>query len=304
MFINRILNGKKHILLIISLVSLFISSAVHADEIKEIWNHISLNNTEFNSIDSTVKSIWSKFENSSIQRGLVVKHNYKPFVPVINRIILLDTPAGELAFRGYSLHIETEVIDGEDVRITEVTLSKLSDTKFPEAIMEQQFGYANGKLGEKMTYWISHKKLIPEKLSATEQLKFESYKRSIELEYTGDIDDRRVPKDDIFYFFPEISNDFKLNFDYLYPQNDRPMFKATYEPGRIRFGSIINSDVKLTFIHNIATSKMVNGEISWKTAINEFTTGEEFALCESFFYFMQESLANENHIAPASPLLF
>jgi hypothetical protein len=301
---NKVLGRKKLFLLMLSLVILFISSAVSAGEIKEIWNHISINNTEFSSIDYKVRSIWEEFEKSSIQRGLVVKPNYQPFVPLISRIIILDTPVGELAIRNYCLRVETEVKNGEDVRITEITLSKIFDERFPEATVEQQTGYANGKLGGKVTYWLGQKKIIPEKLSALEQLKLENFKRSIELDYSGDIDYRRVPVNDVFHFFPEISNDLKLNFEYLYPQNDRPMFKTTYLPGRIRFGSLLDTDVKISFVHNIITAKMVRGDICWKTNLGKFTTGEEFALCESFFYFIQESLAKENLIAPALPALF
>jgi hypothetical protein len=235
---------------------------------------------------------------------MVIKPNYQPFVPVINRIIILDTPAGELAYRNYCLRVETEVINGEDVRITEIILSKISDTKFPEATIEQQIGYANGKLGEKKTSWLGQKRIIPEELSALEQLKLENFKRSTELDFSGEVDNRRVPMEDVFYFFPEISNDLKINFDYLYPQNDKPMFRSTFEPGRIRFGSLLDTDVKISFIHNIITAKMVYGEISWKTSWSKFTTAEEHALCESFFNFMQECLAKENLIAPAQNVLF
>ena len=304
MLINRILKEKVLFFIMFLLGFLFVSSAVYAGEIKEIWNHISLNNTEYNSIDSKSRNIWEKFESSSIQRGLVVKLNYQPFVPIVNRIIVLDTPADELAYRNYHLRIETEVINGKDSRISEITLQKLSDIQFPEATMEQQFGYKDGKLGEKTIYWIAQKSITPENLSAAEQLKLESFKRSIETEFTGDVDNRRVPKSDIFHFFPEISNDLKLNFDYLYPKNDKPMMKTTYEPGRIRFGSLLETDVKISFIHNLSTLKMVNGEIFWKTTLSKFTTGEELALSESYFNFMQESLAKEDHIAPASPFIF
>jgi len=304
MLLNKVLKDKKLIFVLLSLATLFISSAVYADEIKEIWNHISLNNAEFKSLDQKTRDIWQKFENSSIQRGLVVKTNYRPFVPVINRVIVLDTPADELAYRKYSLHIETEVINGLDTRITELILSKLSDKDFPEATIEQQFGYAKGKLGQIIPFWVAQKKIAVKDLSATEQLKLESFKRSIELDSSGDADKRRIPKSDIFYFFPEISNDMKLNFDYLYPQNDKLMFRTTYEPGRIRFGSLLDTDVKISYIHSIVTSEMLNGNISWKTSINRFTTGEEVALCDSFFYFMQESLASDDYIAPASPSLY
>ncbi|MCL1876140.1 MAG: hypothetical protein FWF87_07800 [Synergistaceae bacterium] len=303
MSIKKIIK-KTLFLVMLSLVFTFICSAVNANEIKAIWNHISLNYTEYSSVNSKAKDIWEKFENSSIQRGLVVKHNYRPFVPVVNRIIILDTPAGELAYRSYYLRIETEVIDGKDSHIAEIALIKLSDKQFPEATMEQQFGYKDGKLGEKITYWVSQKSIIPGKLSASDQLKTESFKRSIEPEFIGDIDNRRVPKSDIFHFFPEISNDLKLNFEYLYPQNDKPMMKTTFTPGRIHFGSLLDTDVKISFIHNIATLKMVNGEIIWKTKLSSFTTGEEMALSDSFFNFMQESLAKEEHIAPASPVLY
>jgi len=302
---NKFPIGKKLIKFMFFLVILFISSAVCANEIKEIWNHISINNTEFNSIDAKVKSIWSEFKSSSKQRGMVIKTNYQPFVPVVNRIIILDTPAGEIAIRGYCLRVETEVKDGEDVRITEITLSKISETKFPGATIEQHIGYANGRLGNKKSLWLGQKTIIPEKLSAFEQTRqLESFKRAIELEYSGNIDYRKVPKEDVFYFFPEISNDLKVNFDHLYPQNDKPMFRTSYEPGLIRFGSILDTDVKISFIHNIITAKMIQGEISWKTTLSNFTTGEELALTESFFNLMQENLAKTNLIAPALDVLF
>jgi hypothetical protein len=288
-----------------SLVLLFISSAVYANEIKEIWNHISINNTDFKNIDAKARKIWTEFENSSIQRGMIVKSNYQPFVPLINRIIILDTPTGEIAIRGYCLRVETEVINGEDVRITEITLSKTSETNFPEATIERQIGYVNGKLGNKKSCWLGQKTIIPEKLSSFEQLRqLKSFKRSIELDYSGDIDDRRVPKEDVFYFFPEISNDLKVKFDHLYPQNDKPMFRTSYEPGRIRFGSLLDTDVRISFIHNIITSKMVHSEIFWKTTLSKYTTGEELALGESFFDLMQENLAKAELIAPASDVLF
>ena len=306
---NRVLIGKKlfmfMFMFIFSLVLLFISSAVYANEIKEIWNHISINNTEFRNVDAKVRNIWVEFESSSKQRGMIVKPNYQPFVPVINRIIILDTPAGEIAIRGYCLRIETEVVDGEDVRITEITLSKTSDTKFPEATIEQQVGYVNGKLGNKKSIWLGQKRIIPEELSAFEQVqRLESFKRSIELEYSGETDNRRVPKEDVFYFFPEISNDLKVNFDYVYPQNDQPMFRTSYEPGRIRFGSLLDTDVKISFIHNIITAKMIHSDIFWKTTLSTYTTGEELALCESFFDFMQENLAKAELIAPALDAIF
>ena|GEM_PF-3543398 len=306
---NKVLIGKKLFMFMFMfmtfLVLLFISSAVCANEIKEIWNHISINNTEFKNIDEKVRSIWIEFENSSRQRGMNIKPNYQPFVPVINRIIILDTPAGEIAIRGYCLRIETEVKDGEDVRITEITLSKTSETRFPEATIEQQIGYVNGKLGIKKSLWLGQKTIIPDKLGAFEQLqRLESFKRSIELEYSGDTDNRRVPKEDVFYFFPEISNDLKVNFDYIYPQNDKPMFRTSYEPGRIRFGSLLDTDIKISFIHNIITAKMVHSEIFWKTTLGRHTTGEELALGESFFELMQENLAKADLIAPALDTIF
>ena len=82
------------------------------------------------------------------------------------------------------------------------------------------------------------------------------------------------------------------------------MFKTTYEPGRIRFGSVFDSDVRISFSHNIITGKMVHGEIFWKTTFGEFTTGEEIGLYQSFFYFMQECLAKAGLIAPAVVSLF
>jgi len=291
----------------LSLVFLFISSVSNAGEIKvkEIWNHISLSYTGVSSRDSKVRDIWKEFEKSSIQRGMIIKHNYQPFVPVTNRIIILDTPAGELAYRNYNLHVATEVVDGKDTRITELTLSKISDKQFPGATREQQIGYANGKLGENILCWAGHKRIIPEKLKASDQLnKLENFKRSIELEYSGEFDNRRVPVEDVYYFFPEISKDLKLSFDHLYPQNETPLYKTTYEPGRIRFSSLLDSDVRITFVHNLITGKMVHGEISWKTTYGEFVTGEEIGLSQSFFYFMQESLAKANLIAPASLMSF
>jgi hypothetical protein len=302
---SKALMGKLFLFMSPLIFFTFISSATYAAEIREIWNHISINNTEFRHIDLKTKNIWKEFENSSIQRGMVVKPNYQPFVPVVNRIILLDTPAEELPYRNYCLRIETEVVDGKDVRITEITLSKISDTRFPEATVEQHIGYAGGKLRQSMTYWVTQKRIIPEKLNAFEQLNnLENFKRAIELDYSGYSEYRRVPLKDIFYFFPELSNEIKLNFEYLYPQNDKPMFKTTYEPGRIRFGSLLDSDVKISYMHNIITGKMVHGEISWKTTYSKFTTAEEDALCRSFFYFMQESLAKEGLIAPAIAPLF
>ena len=301
---NRVLKGRYFFLLVISLAFMSAPSAAYAGEIKEIWNHISLNDTDVSFIDFKARSIWNEFEKSSIQRGMIIKPNYQPFVPVVNRIIVLDTPAGELAYRKYSLRVETEIIDGKDARITELTLSRISDVQFPEAGIELQIGYANGRLGKSVSFWIEQKRIVPEELKAFEQLKkLENFKRSIELEYSGDIDYRRVPVEDVFYFFPEISN-LKLNFDYLYPQNDKPMFKTTYEPGRIRFGSLLDSDVRISFVHNIITEKMVHGEISWKTTFSKFTTGEESGLSDSFFYFMQEKLAEANLVAPANVMFF
>jgi len=290
--------------LVFSLIFLFISSTACTGEIKEIWNYINVNDTDVDSIDSRTKDIWKEFEKCSMQRGMVIKPNYQPFVPTVNRIIILDTPMEELAYRGYCLRVETEVINGKDARIAELTLSKISRTQFPEAVMEQQIGYANGKLGENITYWVKQKKIIPEELKAFDQLKLENFKRSIELEYSGGSDYRRVPVEDVLYFFPEISDDLKLNFDYLYPQNDTPMRRTAFEPGRIRFGSLLNSDVKISFLHNMITGKMIHGEISWKITFGEFVTGEEIGLCESFFYFMQENLAEAGLIAPAVPAPF
>ena len=302
---NKVLKGKKLFLFMFSLVFLLTSSIVYAGEIKELWNHVSISDTNINSIDSKIKDIWKEFEKSSIQRGMLIKHNYQPFVPIVNRITILDTPAGEIAYNNHCLRIESEIIDGKDGNITELVFSRVSETEFPKATMERQLGYAKGKLGESIIYWIEEKRISTEKLRAFEQLKkLENFKRSIELEYKGENDDRRVPLEDVFYFFPEISNDLKLNFGYLYPQNEAPMIKTTYEPGKIRFGSLLNSDVKVTFLHNIITGKMVSGEISWKTTFGEFTTGEEIGLCYSFFYFIQESLSKANLIAPAVISLF
>ena len=297
---NKVVKGKELFLFMFSIVFLFFSTTVYAAEFKDIWNHISISDTDINSIDSKIKDIWTKFEISSVQRGMLIKHNYQPFVPIVNRIIILDTPAGEIAYRNYSLRVETKVIDGKDANITALTLSRISETEFPEATLKRQFGYVNGRLGASIISWAAEKKIATEELSAFEQLKkLENFRRSIELEFKGDIDYRGVPLEDVFYFFPEISNDFKLNFSHLYPQNETPILKTTYEPGRIRFGSLLDSDVKISFYHNIITGKMVYGDICWKTTFTEFTTGEEIGLCESFFYFIQETLSKANLIAPA-----
>ena len=301
---NETFKGKLFLFISLLIFFIFISSATYAGEIREIWNHITISNTEFKQLDLKTRNIWKEFEKSSIQRGMVVKLNYQPFTPAVNRVIILDTPAEELAFRNYRLRVETEVIDGKDVRITEITLSKISDTKFPGATIEQQIGYADGKLRNSMTYWVAQSKVIPEKLSALDQLNLENFKRAIELDYSGPSEYRRVPLKDVFHFFPEISKDLKLSFENVYPQNEKPMFKTTYEPGRVRFGSLLDSDVKVSYIHNIVTGKMVHAEISWKTTYSKFTTAEEAALCDSFFYFMQESLAKQDLIAPAIAPLF
>ncbi|MCL2767117.1 MAG: hypothetical protein FWE49_00075 [Synergistaceae bacterium] len=301
---NIILKRKILFLLVFSLIFSFISSTAYTGEIKEIWHHISINDTEVGSIDSKVKSLWKEFEKSSLQRGMLTKINYQPFVPVVNRIIILDTPLKELAYRNYCLRIKTEVVNGKDVGITEITLTKMSDEYFPEANMEQQFGYANGKLGKKLTFWVDEKKIIPEKLSAFQQVKkMENFKRSIELEYSGKDDNRRVPVEDVLYFFPEL-NSVKFSFDNLYPQNDTPMFETTYEPGRIIFGSMLDSDIRISYLHNTITGKMIRGEISWRVTFSEFATGEEYGLSESFFSFMQENLAKAGLIAPAVARFF
>lgn len=259
-------------------------------QVQEVWNRISLEDTEERALDETVRKIWEVFDTAARDRGLVIRLNYKPFTPVYRTVMRLDTPLGELAYYGYNLSVI-----GND-KAEGLSLSRSTSSEEQDSNQENKIGYARGRLGEELAYWMSLKSVESQTLSAWDVLKLESFTPIIAPQ--PDNENPSVSVDDAIFFFPEIK-DLKLRFLNLYPKVDEPFREISFSPGRLRFGSLLDTDVSISYWKDVISGRMVAGEVYWKMTFSEFTTGEEVGLANSFFYFMQERLAKAGLIVPA-----
>lgn len=263
--------------LFVIFVCLLLSVSCEAADI-EIWNRISLEDTDKQSLDGTVRKIWHVFERAAIDRGLIVKPNYKPFEPESYISVLFDTPLGELSYHGYGLRATSN-----NEGIENVSFYRISEEGAGEL---NQVGYFRGRLGEELTYSVSADKKLSDKLRAFDRMRLEAFNST------------EVPVEDAVFFFPQISA-LRLRFNNLYPKDDVPNKQVVFSPGMVHFGAILGTDIFISYWHDLASDRMVWGEISWKTSIGEFVTGEEVGLAQAFFFYMQEMLSKAGMIVPA-----
>lgn len=271
---------RKIILLL--LIALFLFAGRSFAGIDGVWHHVSLEDIAENTLEQTAKRIWRIFEVAAKDRGFVIKPNYKPFEPNVQTIVRLDTPLGELAHNGCILTVRSD----SDGKVERVVFSRSSKTEESTSTQKNLVGYSRGRLGEELTFWVSEKIAAADQLSAWKTMRLDMLKGP------------SVAVEDAQYFFPEIA-DMRLRFINLFPQDRFPFQKIIFAPGRIVFGSILDTDVFISYWKSAASGQMIGGEISWKITFGEFLTGEEIGLAESFFYFMQENLSKAKLITPA-----
>lgn len=277
------------IFLIFSIASTIAAKPCSA-EVRDFWFHISLRDTDEQSLEASAKKIWEIFSTAARDRGFVIKPNHEPFTPARTTVVRLDTPLGEIAHSGREL---VAVSDGVGA-LESVTLRRMTDDAVAESTQKHTVGYARGRLAEELVYWESGTTKEARKLSAWDAMRLESFAPVLSKHAAPP----SVPTADALLFFPELEG-MKLRFQNLYPQDSVPTQKIIFAPGRLRFGSVLDTDILISYWKDLSSHRMVSGSVSWELTLGEFVTGEEIGLAQSFFFLMQERLAKAGLIVPA-----